>query len=246
MTSRGHSALNCLAVIAALVLVFSNAALAQECGDVNGTNTVTASDALAVLNKAVGIDPGLVCAGDCAELEPRVAALESLLANVSVDGDSLVVTGMNVQIVDGTGNTDGEPNGLGNLIIGYNEATQGQTRTGSHNLVIGREHAYQSYGGVVAGYNNALGGAEASIVGGANNIATGARAAVLGGSFNTTSGYGSSVAGGLLNLADGGHATVSGGESNTASGVRSVLSGGLQRDVTGDNDWGAGSLFEED
>ena len=54
------------------------------------------------------------------------------------------MTGANVQIVDGTGDTGGTPNGLGNLIVGYN-ASSGDTRTGSHNLVVGDLHTYTSY-----------------------------------------------------------------------------------------------------
>jgi len=246
MMSIRRLALTALATFAGFALGLPYVADAQECGDVNGSNTVTASDALAVLTKAVGLDAGLICAGDCAELEPRVAALEALLANVSIEGNALVLTGMNLQVVDGTGDTAGTPNGLGNVIIGYNEATLGQVRTGSHNLIIGREHDYQAYGGLVCGYNNKLVASEASVIAGAANVASGQRAAVVGGTFNAASGYAATVGGGLLNYASGGHASVSGGEGNTAAGERSVLSGGLQRDVTGTNDWGAGSLFEED
>jgi hypothetical protein len=45
-----------------------------------------------------------------------------------------------VHIVDGTGDTDGPVNGLGNLIVGY-DADFGDTRTGSHNLVLGDDSA---------------------------------------------------------------------------------------------------------
>lgn len=53
--------------------------------------------------------------------------LETLLAGVSRQDDAqgrdtLVVAGMNLQVVNDTGTTDGTPNGLGNLIIGCDTA----------------------------------------------------------------------------------------------------------------------------
>src|SRR5207249_345749 len=58
-------------------------------------------------------------------------------------GRDIVITGANLHIVNGRNDTD-TVNGLGNLIVGYNElrtftgATN--TRTGSHNIVVGKEH----------------------------------------------------------------------------------------------------------
>ena len=77
-----------------------------------------------------------------ASLKRRLEALESLLAGVGrgtdpqTGQDTLQFSGMNVQIVNGTGFSDfnSTPNGTGNLIIGYNEPnTTGQPndRTGS-------------------------------------------------------------------------------------------------------------------
>jgi hypothetical protein len=43
-------------------------------------------------------------------------------------------------------------NGLGNVIIGYNEPRGGgDNRSGSHNLVVGSRNNYASYGGFVGG-----------------------------------------------------------------------------------------------
>mgnify|MGYP001125547619 CR=1 FL=1 len=77
-------------------------------------------------------------------LSERIARLESLLEHVSRDGDTLVVSGANLQVVNGTGTTDGEPNGLGNVIVGYNEerTDDDNDRTGSHVLVLGAENNY--------------------------------------------------------------------------------------------------------
>src|SRR5262245_23251557 len=63
--------------------------LAQSvCGDVNGSDDVTTSDALLVLKEAVGLDPNLVCEGQCSALEDRLAALETLLAKVTIKGNN--------------------------------------------------------------------------------------------------------------------------------------------------------------
>ena len=52
----------------------------------------------------------------------RVAALEALLAGASrtkVNGyDTLQLSGVNLQLVNGAGSTD-KTNGLGNLVVGY-------------------------------------------------------------------------------------------------------------------------------
>ena len=53
-------------------------------------------------------------------LAQRVAALEQKLQSVSVGEDELVMTGVNLRIVNRLGTTS-TVNGLGNLIVGYNE-----------------------------------------------------------------------------------------------------------------------------
>ena len=125
------------------------------------------------------------------------------------------ISGINVQVVNGSGATNGTPDGLGNLIVGYNELRgAGDDRTGSHNLVTGRRNNYKSYGGLIGGASNEI------------------------------SGNWSSVSGGVLNTASGAYSSVSGGRFNTASGIASTVSGGASRSATGTNDWVAGSLFE--
>jgi hypothetical protein len=84
-------------------------------------------------------------------LAQRVAALEDLLKHFSREGNEVFITGANLHLVNGLGSTDcfneeqdqeipDCPNGLGNLIVGYNEPRQfGETiHTGSHNVVIGQ------------------------------------------------------------------------------------------------------------
>jgi hypothetical protein len=134
-----------------------------------------------------------------AAVEPGIAGLSDYLS-VDADADALVFSGANVYVQSGSGNTDGTVNGLGNLIIGYNE-DDGENRDGSHNLVIGKEHGYSSYAGIVAGYDNRL---------------TAAYAGVLGGRYNVADGDYSSVTGGANNEAQGDVSTVSGGSGTTA------------------------------
>ena len=192
-----------------------------------------------------------------------------LLAGVSRNGNTLIFEGMNIQIVDGSGATDGLPgpgsepipSGLGNLIVGYDEVrSSASDKTGSHNLVVGPEHNYSSYGGLVAGFRNTVSGLNASVSGGFSNAANGTESSVSGGDSNIASGYRSSVSGGVFNEASAFTSSVSGGKSNTASGPQSSVSGGTGNEASGDNasvsggnthessgddDWRAGTLFED-
>src|SRR5207244_2154260 len=81
----------------------------------------------------------------------------------------------------GAGATDGPVNGKGNLIVGYDANTGGHARTGSHNLVVGDEHTYSSYGGLVTGSHNSVLAPGASVTGGGNNTASAEFASVSGG-----------------------------------------------------------------
>ena len=138
-------------------------------------------------------------------LEARIAALEStvvtltdLLAGVTRAGNDITFSGVNVRVVNGAGGTSSK-NGLGNLIVGYDEARAvNSDKSGSHNVVVGSHHNYGLYGGIVAGYENTL-------------TATAMYASVLGGQYNTAEGW---------------YATVSGGRNNTAHGNWSNVSGG--------------------
>ena len=87
-----------------------------------------------------------------AGLTSRVAALEAKLAHVSVSGNDITISGANLHVNNGTGSTDGSVNGLGNLVIGYNELRgAGDDRSGSHNVVVGSRNNFSSYGGLVGG-----------------------------------------------------------------------------------------------
>jgi hypothetical protein len=167
----------------------------------------------------------------------RIATIEDKIRHITrvttAEGlNEVVISGANLRIVNGLGSTDctdeldepipGCPNGLGNLIVGYNEPRgfspddpDPNVRTGSHNVVVGSEHNFSRFGGLVAGRFNEI---------------SGERAAVSGGGSNT---------------ADGFTASVSGGAFNTADGAAAAVSGGFNREAPGDHDWAAGPLFAD-
>ena len=153
-----------------------------------------------------------------AQLEARVAELEEILQFVRVEdgpirglagprlaGPHWIIEGANVHVRSG-GRGTSRINGLGNLIVGYNErlpcrGCPVEVRTGSHNLVIGRFHSYTSFGGFVAGGINEITGESASVCGGRNNKARGRFASISGGHGNVASGFTASVSGGELRTA---------------------------------------------
>ncbi|MCW3056848.1 MAG: hypothetical protein JWO21_817 [Solirubrobacterales bacterium] len=134
--------------------------------------------------------------------------------------------GVNVQVVSGAGKTSATVNGLGNLVIGYDENVEALAQTGSHNLVLGEEQMFTSYGGILAGFKNAITGPFASVTGGGYNKATFKEAAVSGGWLNTASNENATVSGGRENAATNEYSTVSGGSQNTASGKYASIFGG--------------------
>jgi len=215
------------------VIAPAGAALAQQCGDVTDDGKVAASDALAVLNAAVGRPVELICTDSCAVLEERVAALEALLDHVSVVGNNLRITGQNLQVVSGAGATYSPTNGTGNIIIGYNEDDD-DDRSGSHNLVIGSFHSYSAAGGAVLGVDNDISGDAATILGGTAHEASGDFAAILGGFRNDARGESSTIAGGEDNRVDGLSGAISGGVENFVDGDVGVVSGGGGNEVNHD------------
>ena len=124
-----------------------------------------------------------------AALEAQAAALQGLLACVTTStatinglaGPHILITGCNLHIRSGSGTTDdnttfltggdgtGTLTGLGNLVIGYNEAAfltlAPGDRGGSHNLVVGSSHKYSGAAGLVAGVFNTVSGDFASVSG---------------------------------------------------------------------------------
>ena len=178
-------------------------------------------------------------------LQQQLNRYRKLLQYVTIDsneinglaGPHVIFSGVNVHIRSGSGETADalSPLGLGNLIIGYNEENQFYTtpRTGSHNLVVGSEHGYPSYGGLVAGFRNDITGPASSVSGGTANTASGDFSSISGGATNTANGEISAVSGGQSNTASGIRSSVSGGRANTAGGDFSSVSGGYGNTASG-------------
>jgi len=89
---------------------------------------------------------------------------------VDTASDRVVFSGANVYVQSGSGSTnDGcSLTGLGNLIVGY-DGSSGDTKSGSHNLVVGTDHSYTSYAGAVFGFDNTISAAYATVTGGYSN-----------------------------------------------------------------------------
>ena len=224
--------------------------------DSNGDGNLNLSDPVHVLTWLFSGGPEpQVCLAQTS-LESRVEALEAALTDdmqellnhmniVQLDdggggtAKTIRFTGVNVQIVNGLGATNGFPddsasvdpaqtttNGLGNLIVGYNELIGPGDRTGSHNMVVGVGHSYSSLGGLVVGFENTISGHYSSVTGGRSNEASGELSSVSGGEGNVARGARSSVGGGGRNEARGERSSISGGVENKAFGILSSVSGG--------------------
>ena len=144
-----------------------------------------------------------------------VEGLENYLS-VDESTNTVLISGANLQVVSGedAGWTEAAVNGTGNIIIGYDENSDND-KSGSHNLVVGKNHTYSSYGGIVTGKNNSITGAYSSVSGGIGNTASGESSSVSGGVSNTASGYASSISGGGDNNAVSVGSSVSGDSGNT-------------------------------
>ena len=197
------------------------AALAQQVTTLNQQVS-----ALTAKNTAQDQQIALLTAANTA-LSQQVSGISgnSMLAlsqkiSLSPDGQTVQFNGVNVQIVNGMGQT-GLMNGMGNLIIGYDETSSiahptcspfgynTQTdceansgvwdlsqRTGSHNLVLGNGHSYTAFGGIVAGYYNVIANRYSIVSGGETNVANASWSNITGGQNNVASGDYSSVSGG--------------------------------------------------
>jgi hypothetical protein len=168
--------------------------------------------------------------GEVKTLKSQVSSLKQTLVGVShttVNGEpTLLLSGENLQVVNGTGSEE-TTNGVGNVIVGYNE-TPG-IQTGSHNLVIGNGQSFSSYGGLLAGEFNLVSGPFGTASGGEYNVASDNWSSVTGGCDNIA-GQGPVPTGPCSDQAE----TVVGGVSNDATGLLSSILGGQGNSATGD------------
>ena len=147
--------------------------------------------------------------------------------------NTVIFDGCNVEIRNGSGDTE-TVNGLGNLVVGYNSDDSGVLdRGGSHNIVVGDDHTYSSYVGIVNGHQNRLIGPESAIIGSELSTASGEYSAVVGGRINTASGDYSAAVAGWLNQASGDYSAVTGGAIGQATGTYSWVGAGAGNQASG-------------
>ncbi|GAB6094961.1 hypothetical protein JCM14469_12130 [Desulfatiferula olefinivorans] len=69
-------------------------------------------------------------------LSSKLADLQTLLDGVSRRGNTLLLTGANLQIVNGSGVNQGADNGAGNLIVGYEDSRPSDERLSASHQII--------------------------------------------------------------------------------------------------------------
>jgi hypothetical protein len=185
---------------------------------VNAVTTLESQVATIQANNALLLDPYLTISS---------ATINGLA------GPHVILHDANLHIQSGSGATDAAVNGLGNLLVGYNEAPISPSRGGSHNLIVGPQHNYPSYGGFMAGRYNTVSGIYSSVSGGEGNTASGGVSSVSGGYINNASSGWSSISGGADNTASGDYSSVSGGFGNGANAPLSSISGGYENAASG-------------
>jgi hypothetical protein len=186
-----------------------------------------------------------------------VTALEAKLSKVSYHADglngepTLKISGANLQIVNGKPDTT-RVNGLGNLIVGYD--IDAGASTDPHDIIVGDEQTFTSYGGIIAGsrnklsaprsvafgFGNTAGGDLSSVTAGDFNTATGIGSSITGGAYGTATGVVSSITGGYRNAVEGEWGTVSGGTTNAVAGKYAAAGGGQGNRAQGEKSWVGG------
>jgi hypothetical protein len=183
--------------------------------------------------------------GEASSLEPKVQSLmKNITKYLKINPLTNKVTffGANIHIENGKEKTN-TSNGLGNLIIGYNEGrtdNKPTLKTGSHNVVLGSGQSYSSYGGLVTGSQNTISGPYASVSGGLGNEASGQFSSISGGTNNLAAGTNSSISAGEGNKSygrvsgiSGGFLNITGDSLDSKKGLHSSISGGARGKATG-------------
>ena len=189
------------------------------------------------------------------EVLQYVSLSEIVDPNTSFSYPTLLISGANLQVVNGTGGTNNTKTGTGNLIVGYNEESSvnpgcsvssypdqtsceaagsiwsASLRHGSHNIIVGKGNGYSNFGGLAVGEDNLINGKFSATIGRVNT-ASGEYSIALG-RLNTASGKGSIISGGRENTASGEYASVSGGRKSVADGDYSSISGGFESTANG-------------
>ena len=84
-------------------------------------------------------------------------------------------------------------------------------RVGSHNIIVGSDNDYTSFGGFVAGLGNVINADFSTVTGGTGNIASGQFSSISGGQVNRALNRNDSVSGGWGNQVYGFASSISGG-----------------------------------
>ncbi len=241
------------------------APVASENGDTNGDGVRDMSDAIHMLSWLFNGGPEPVPVAFAQEGPALTAEQAEILSHLSLvylpitNGDegslkTIRMTGVNLQVVSGLGYTWGDQdvtpqnqdahrtNGLGNVIIGYQEqrtndgiqdTDDSNDRNGSHNLVVGTDNNYTAWGCKVVGARNSVRGWLCSVGGGFGNDAVHDASHIGGGQYNLAAGKYTSVGGGWGNMALGRGSTLPGGGGNIAEGEWSVVGGGRNNNTIG-------------
>jgi hypothetical protein len=167
--------------------------------------------------------------------EFQASTVVGLADVVSVDlaTDEVVFSGVNVRIDNGLGNTL-STNGLGNLILGYNQQHGAVDRSGSHSLVIGDYHQWSGAGIIVTGSDNDVFADGAAVLGGWAHTVEGPWSVALGGMANQVPGGWAVSIGGNVNTVSGTNSAAIAGRDNVVSGQGAVVVGGAQNEAAAD------------
>lgn len=206
----------------------AGAASHAVCRRIGALETRTASTAAEV----AAIDPELQL------LTTRLEATETALSPVSYDArtGAWALTGVNLHVRNATGSTDGDGDGTGNIVVGWNEIGEDDTRNGSHNVIVGSGHAWEAHSGIVSGTDHLLASVGGAALGGEGNTVTAEGGVAVGGQDNVAAGLLAVTVGGADNVAEGELALTAGGSGNDARGTLSVVLGGIDGAVD-DEGW---------
>lgn len=156
--------------------------------------------------------------------QASLSTFNGILHFFSVSGQNIIITGANLQLENGMGDTH-QKNGLGNLILGYENVTN---ILGSHNLVSGDGNSVSGCGSIVTGFQNYASGNDGLVAGGSNNTVYGNSSLCLGGDTNVViPNSAGAVLGSHNTVSDlGTHGLAMGGSNNQVAGNFGLIMNG--------------------
>jgi len=109
-----------------------------------GWECVPAAAGQSVLSGGTGSVPS------CPQADTAVLAPSYVSSGVG-GKPTVTFSGVNVQVVSGSGSTSAAVNGEGNLVVGYAENSYNHQQSGSNDLVVGSANGWSGYGEIVGG-----------------------------------------------------------------------------------------------